>query len=73
MASTCLSAVTAPAAFGGGLHVDLDDGEGLALGDAGAGGFAGGAAEREIGDVDLVLAEQGANAADDARARRGCG
>ena len=48
---------------GGVLDVDLDDGEGLALGDALG---AGGAAEGEVGDVDGVLAEDGADADDDA-------
>ena len=55
---------------GGGCFgdVDLDYGEGLALGDAlrcGPGRVSG-AAEGEVGDVEAVLAEDGADATDDA-------
>src|SRR4051794_11005667 len=53
---------------GGGVRdVDLDDGEGLSLRDALGTGGAGGigcAAESEVGDVDGVVAENGADAAD---------
>src|SRR5258705_11340779 len=52
---------------GGRGYVDLDDGDSLALGDAlSAGGCSGCAAEGEVGDVDRVFAEDGADAANDA-------
>src|SRR5438876_7998538 len=57
-------------AGGGGVgDVDLDDGEGLSLWDALGAGGAGwiySAAQGEVGDVDGVLSEDGADAADDA-------
>ncbi len=66
MASTLRRASMAAVADAAVGYVDLDDREGLALRDALALARRSCAAQREVGDVDGVLAEDGADAADDA-------